>query len=267
METKANYVAVGAFTVLVFMAAFAFVYWIARVDTGGESARLDIMIEGSVTGLAVGSPVKFNGIDVGKVTGLRFDASNPRAVIAQSTVRRDLPITAGTRAVLGFTGLTGIAHVELEGGDANQPNVFELADEAGTDATITADPSAVNNLLATAQDIFTRADTVLTELEGLVADSREPLRQTLENASKVTDALAANADGVDEFLNGLGDLGKTLDTVASTLDRSLGGIDRLVAEVKPEDVREVVADVRRFSDNLGSASDDFSAILGCRAWR
>lgn len=261
METKANYVAVGAFTVLVFMAAFAFVYWIARVDTGGESARLDIMIEGSVTGLAVGSPVKFNGIDVGKVTGLRFDASNPRAVIAQSTVRRDLPITAATRAVLGFTGLTGIAHVELEGGDATQPNVFAVADESGGVATITADPSAVNNLLATAQDIFNRADTVLTELEGLVVDSREPLRQTLENASKVTDALAANADGVDDFLKGLGDLGKTLDTVALTLDRSLAGIDRLVAEVKPEDVRAVVADVRRFSDNLGTVSDDFGEIL------
>ncbi len=262
METKANFVAVGAFTVLVFAAAFAFVYWIARIDTGGDTAKLDLMIEGSVTGLAVGSPVKFNGIDVGKIISLRFDASNPRAVIAQAEVRRDLPITQATKAVLGFTGLTGIAHVELEGGDATLPNVFAIADESGGIATITADPSAVNNLLATAQDIFTRADTILTELEGLVGDSREPLRQTLENASKVTDALAANSEGIDDFLTGLGGLGKTLDTVATTLDRSLSGIDKLVAEIKPEDIKAVVADVRQFSGNLGALSEDFDEILG-----
>ncbi|MEO1746388.1 MAG: MlaD family protein, partial [Pseudomonadota bacterium] len=70
METKANYVAVGAFTVLIVAAAIAFVLWFTRVDTGGESAQLNIVIEGSVTGLSVGSPVKFNGIDVGQVRSI-----------------------------------------------------------------------------------------------------------------------------------------------------------------------------------------------------
>jgi len=205
METKANYVAVGAFTILVFAAAFAFVYWVARVDTGGETAQLNIVIEGSVTGLANGSFVKFNGIDVGRVTRLSFDAANPRIVIAEAQVRRDLPITNSTSAVLSFTGLTGIAHIELEGGDANQPNVFAIAEEAGQTATITADPSAVNDLLATAQDIANRADSILTEFEDFVTEARAPLTQALDDVTQVTGALAANADGVDAFLGGMGD--------------------------------------------------------------
>ena len=131
METKANYVTVGAFTLLVFLAGFAIVYWVARVDTGGQTSRLDVVIEGSVTGLGVGSLVKFNGIDVGKVTGLSFDEANPRLVIARTVVSGDLPISRSTKAQLGSTGLTGIAFIEFQGGDPNEPSIFDLAEQQG----------------------------------------------------------------------------------------------------------------------------------------
>ncbi|WP_306119354.1 MULTISPECIES: MlaD family protein [unclassified Roseitalea] len=261
METKANYVAVGAFTVLVFAAAFAFVYWVARVDTGGETARLNIVIEGSVTGLAQGSFVKFNGIDVGKVTRLSFDASNPRIVIAEAQVRRDLPITRSTKAVLSFTGLTGIAHIELEGGDADQPNVFTLAERRGEVATITADPSAVNDLLATAQDIADRADSILSEFEGFVAEARTPLTRAVNNVTEVTDALAANAGQLDEFLSGMGELGGSLDTLAVALEKTLSGADRLIAAVDPAEVDAIVGDVRRFTGNLSETSGELDAMV------
>ncbi len=261
METKANYVAVGAFTVLVFAAAFAFVYWVARVDTGRDTAPLDIIIEGSVTGLATGSFVKFNGIDVGRITQLSFDAGNPRVVIARAQMRTDLPITASTRAVLSFTGLTGIAHIELEGGDANQPNVFQIAAEDDAVASITADPSAVNDLLATAQDIADRADSILSEVEEFVAEARAPLTQALNNVTEVTDALAANADGIDQFLAGMGELGGSLDTLAVALEGTLSGVNQLIAAVDPAEIDAIVGDVRRFASNLGETSEQFETLV------
>lgn len=261
METKANYVAVGAFTVLVFAAAFAFVYWVARVDTGGQSARLDVVIEGSVTGLAVGSVVKFNGIDVGKVTGLGFDPENPRVVIAESQVRRDLPITAQTRAVLSFTGLTGIAHIELEGGAIGVSSVFDIAEEDGSTATITADPTPLNDLLATAQDIADRADSILSEVETFVAEARAPLTRAVDNVTQISDALAANSGRIDEFLNGMGELGGSLDVVAATLERTLAGLDQLIAAVEPEDVTTIVAEVRDFATDLNRASDELDTLM------
>ena len=261
METKANYVAVGAFTVLVFAAAFAFVYWIARLDTGGETARLNIVIEGSATGLANGSAVKFNGIDVGKIERLGFDAGNPRVVIAEGIVRRDLPITQATGAVVSFTGLTGVAHIELEGGDVDKPNVFQLAEEGGAVATITADPTPLNDLLATAQDIADRADNILSEVEGFVSDARGPLTDAVGNVTEISDALAANAGRIDEFLTGIGALGSSLETVAGSLERTLAGADALIAAVDPDDVRAIVSEARSFAEDLNRASTDLEGLV------
>ncbi|MEM9999268.1 MAG: MlaD family protein [Pseudomonadota bacterium] len=260
METKANYVAVGTFSLIVILATFGFIYWLYSVDTGAESAELNIVIEGSVTGLTNGSPVKFNGIDVGAIRRIDFDADNPRQVIARAVVRRDLPISTETTAVLAFTGLTGIAHIELAGGNIMVDNVFQIAEDAGQTATIKADPSAVTDLVATAQDIFTRADSVLTELESFVSSASGPLTETLENSSRITSALAENADEVDQFLGGIGALGETLEGVTGALNNTLQGVDNLLAAVSPEDVEAMVSDVRGITSNLNEASGDFEEL-------
>jgi phospholipid/cholesterol/gamma-HCH transport system substrate-binding protein len=268
METKANYVTVGAFTLLILLVGFALVYWVARMDTGGQTTRLDVVIEGSVTGLGVGSLVKFNGIDVGKVTGLSFDELNPRTVIARTVVSRNLPISSETKAVLGFTGLTGIAHIELEGGSIDRPNIFQLAEEQGIVATIEADPSAVNNLLATAQDIFDRTDRVLTELEGFVSEARKPLATTLDNAAVFSEALKDNAENIDKFLEGIGGVGEALADVSGKLDGTLKGIEQLLAAVDPDKVSSIVdnvdvftADMRDVSAQIQGVADSVSKVV------
>lgn len=262
METKANYVTVGAFTLLIFLAGFIIVYWVARVDTGGETTRLNVVIEGSVTGLGVGSLVKFNGIDVGKVTGLSFDENNPRIVIARTVVSRSLPISRSTKAVLGSTGLTGIAYVEFEGGDPTEPSIFELAEQAGTVPTVKADPSAVNDLLATAQDIFNRTDRILDTLEQTVTDMRTPLHETVENAATFSRALKDNADQIDSFLEGIGGVGEALRDVSAKLDASLKGVESLLAAVDPEKITSIVDNVDGFTANLSGVSDQFETIVG-----
>ncbi|MFZ2101080.1 MAG: MlaD family protein [Oricola sp.] len=260
METKANYVTVGAFTLLVFLAGFALVYWVARVDTGGQTARLDVVIEGSVTGLGVGSLVKFNGIDVGKVTGLSFDEKNPRIVIARTVVARNLPISKATKAVLGFTGLTGIAHIEFEGGDTAETSIFDLAEQQGTVATVQADPSAVNNLLATAQDIFDRTDSILSKLEGFVDEVNGPLADTIGNVEVFSKALKDNADQIDSFLAGIGGVGDALKDMSGKLDGTLQGVENLLAAVDPEKVTSIVDNVDTFTADLKDISSQVKGV-------
>lgn len=261
METKANYVTVGAFTLLVFLAGFAIVYWVARVDTGGQTSRLDVVIEGSVTGLGVGSLVKFNGIDVGKVTGLSFDASDPRIVIARTLVKSNLPISASTQATLGSTGLTGIAHIEFKGGNITEPSIFELAEQQGAVPTIKADPSALNDLLATAQDIFNRTDRILSTLESAVGDIQKPLNTTLENAATFSEALAKNSDKIDTFLDSVGSVGQTLADVSGKLDGTLKSVEGLLAAVEPEKLSSIVDNVDGLTANLKSVSDQFQDVV------
>lgn len=261
METKANYVLVGLFTVALFAATMLFAWWLRTVNTGPDAARLDIVIQGSVTGLEIGSPVKFNGINVGKVTGLAFDATNPDAVIAQTKVSRNTPIKPSSRAFLGFTGLTGIAHVELEGGSADEQTVFVIADELGVTPAMRADPSALTDIIATAQRVFGRVDNVLDQVEGFVADARTPLTATLQNVERFSGALADNSDQIDTFLANVGRVGESLGTVSDDLETLVQNVDRVVTAVEPERVQSIVSNVETFTGGLSTISDDAGELI------
>ena len=102
METRANYVLVGFFTVLVILAAFGFVYWTANIGDRGETAVLRFRIPGSASGLSRGSAVLFNGVKVGDVRRVYLDLSNPSVAIADAEVDRLTPITQSTKADVGL---------------------------------------------------------------------------------------------------------------------------------------------------------------------
>ena len=85
METRANYVLVGFFTVLVILAAFGFVYWSANIGDRGETAVLRFRIPGSASGLSRGSAVLFNGVKVGDV---RAEADIPCALHLQPALQQ-----------------------------------------------------------------------------------------------------------------------------------------------------------------------------------
>lgn len=262
METKANYVIVGAFTVVLFLAGMAFAWWLRSGATGPDAVELDVIIEGSVTGLEISSPVKFNGINVGKVTALRFDPQNPNIVIARTTVPNTLPITPSTRAVLGFTGLTGIAHVEFEGGNLEEQTVFQLAEEAGQAVpTVRADPSAINDIIATAQDVFKRVDSVMGEVELFFGEAREPLTRTLENTERFSASLAENSQQIDQFLEGVGSLGETLAEVSTDIEQVLQTVDGLARAINPDEVGDIVSNIETFTGTLEGLSNDVSALV------
>ena len=67
MEREANYVAVGAFVLLVLAMAILFVYWYSDARDQRTFKRYEIYFDGSVSGLAVGGQVRYLGVDVGRV--------------------------------------------------------------------------------------------------------------------------------------------------------------------------------------------------------
>ncbi|MBN9046440.1 MAG: MCE family protein [Rhizobiales bacterium] len=269
METKANYVLVGIFTLIVSLLAFGFVYWIARFGEARDSTPLDVRIPGSVTGLSVGSQVLFNGIKVGDVRRLHLDETNPAFVIVQTRVNASTPITRSTAATLGFQGLTGQAYIELKGGRLDEPNLLTEAARENTVARIDADPSAVNNLLATAQDIFARANSVLSELEGFTKDVRGPLTQTINNTKVFTDALAKNAKVVDELGANAGNINQIITDAKDMMDRlnkaSVHVNDILVKTDKmlsTSDKDSVAAQAKATLESIRQTSDNLNKRLG-----
>ena len=182
METRANYVIVGIFTLVAILAAFAFVYWTAAIGDRGETTLLRVRIPGSASGLGRGSLVLFNGVKVGDVKRVYIDVDNPTVAIADTEIDRLTPITKSTQADIGLAGLTGQANIELKGADPKEVKLLDQAEKEGKVAEIVANPSAVTNLLQTAQNIFTRADKVLSRARRLhqgcsrAADADRPER-------------------------------------------------------------------------------------------
>ncbi len=261
METKANYVIVGIFTLVALMTAFAFIYWTAAIGDRGETALLRIRIPGSASGLTRGSLVMFNGVKVGDVTRVYIDVSNPTVAIADTQVDRITPISKSTTAVIGIAGLTGQANIEIKGTDKGEANLFDEAEAKGEVAEIVADPSAVTNLLERAQTIFNRADTVLAQLEGFTKDARGPLIKTVQNAEKFSDALARNSAGIDKFLESVASLSDELAGVSGKVEGTLNAAESILKAVDPKKVEAVVANVDKFTKDLATTSSQFDETV------
>jgi phospholipid/cholesterol/gamma-HCH transport system substrate-binding protein len=258
METRANYIIVGIFTLVAVVSAFAFIYWTAAIGDRGETSLLRVRIPGSASGLGRGSAVLFNGVKVGDVQRVYIDVTNPSVAIADTLIDRLTPITRSTRAVIGIAGLTGQANIEIKGSDIQEPNLLEEAEVNGTVAEIVADPSAVTNLLQKAQDIFARADSVLGNLEGFANDARGPLTETVQNAQKFSGALARNADGIDKFLDSVAKLSDELAGVSGKLDGTLKAAEDILKAVDPKKIETVVGNVEKFTSDLAATSDQFN---------
>jgi phospholipid/cholesterol/gamma-HCH transport system substrate-binding protein len=138
METRANYVVIGAFTMAAVVGAFLFVMWIAGYTTPGGHRTFQVVFNGSVSGLSNGANVNFNGIKVGEVTHLTFSRSDPHQVVADIDVSADAPIDRNTKARLETAGITGAAAVALLGGST--PGA-PLVGENGQGAIIYAEQS------------------------------------------------------------------------------------------------------------------------------
>ncbi|SFI69809.1 MlaD family protein [Aerobium aerolatum] len=262
METRANYVIVGIFTLVTVLAAFAFVYWTSGLGDRVETSTVRFRIPGSASGLSRGSAVLFNGIKVGDITRVYIDVANPTVAIADAVVDRLTPITRSTQADVGLAGLTtGQANIELRGGNPSEPNLLEQAEEQGTITEMTANPSAVSNLLESAQNIFRRTDSILTDLERLAGDARQPITKTLQNVEAFSEALSNNAEGIDAFLASVTAMSKTLTGVSERLDSTLAGAEELIRSVDTEDVTAAVHNVRQFTQRLDEASTDLNQIM------
>lgn len=261
METRANYIAVGVFTLAALLAAFAFVYWTSQIGGPGATAQITVRIPGSAAGLGRGSPVLFNGVRIGDVRSVRFDRANPGVAFADTVVIKSAPITETTRASIGIQNLAGLAYIEFSGGNPDAPSIIETAEETGTIPMVTADPSAVTNIIDTVESIAERADVILGDLAVVVSDIREPVGRSVANIEQFSKALSENADGVDAFLNNFTTLAEQLGTTSGKLGETLDSTNDLIVSLDREKIGETVENIRSFTERLDNAAGNFDTVV------
>ena len=269
METRANYVVIGLFTLAVIAGGFGFVYWFSRAGDGGERATYRVVFDGAVSGLRTGGWVLFNGIKVGEVSDLRLNPQNPRQVVATINVDKAVPLRADTRVGLDFQGLTGIASISIKGGAPNAP---PIAGENGQPATLIADPSATQDVTATIRDVATNAGALVRRVDDILAENRDTVKTTLGNLESFSTTLARNSERLDRIMAGLEDFAggdiksELLDTARSMralsehLDKRTAEISAGLTRFSANGLREYEAlavDARRTLADLGRAIRNF----------
>jgi len=259
METRANYVLIGAFTLAAVVGAFLFLMWISGYGAPGGHRAYQVVFKGSVSGLSTGANVLFNGLKVGEVTHLTFSRSDPHQVVADIDVSSDAPIDDRTKARLETQGLTGAAAVALLG--APNPGA-PLVGQNGRLPVIYAEPTLqLQDILDNVAALSVRATSVLDDTDKLITDNSEPIRSAIANVDQFSKALADNSAGVDAALKSVGELGKQIGPLAARLQTLSDNADRLVQSIDPEKVRSIVDNVQSLSAKGASAVDRADKLL------
>ncbi len=256
METRAHFIAIGAFTLAVVASAFLFVFWMAGYGRTSDLTRYRVVFHGSVSGLARGGVVLFNGLRVGEVKSVEFAPNDPGKVIADVDLDSHIPVRQDTVARLEMQGLTGASAIALSGGS---PDARPLT---GEPPTLRAEPSQIQNLLVNMQNISTRADSVLSRLDKLFADVGPNVADTLKNVDTFSKALDDASGGLPGMMSGIGELGRKIGPLAQRLEKLSDDADKLLGAVDPAKVRKTVDDIEGFTASLGAKDGPTQQALG-----
>lgn len=251
METRANYVLIGIFTLAVVFGAFAFVWWIERVGDLGGRASYEIVFDSSVSGLRAGAPVNFNGIRVGEVSGLRLDREDPRKVVVTVSLAESVPVRSDTRASLEYQGLTGIASVAMTGGKMDAP---PLVAEAGAPPRMMAEGGQIQDLMSGAKQIMGRIDSIATRIDRLLGDNEERLDQAIKDISQFTSVLSARSADADTLISNAAELAAKLNNMADKFDNVLTAVQGFTGDKENQgfmaNASEAARSVRELADSL-----------------
>jgi len=255
METRANYVLIGIFTLAVVFGGFGFVWWLERAGEGGGRATYEIVFDSSVSGLRPGAPVQFNGIRVGEVNALNLDAKDPRKVVVTVGISAAAPIRSDTRASLEYQGLTGIASVAMSGGRMDAP---PLVAEAGSPPRILAEGGQIQDLMTGAKQIMGRIDSIAARIDRLLGDNEERLDQAIKDVSKFTSVLSERSDDASALISNASELAAKLNKMADRFDSVLQSVEEFTGSKDNQgfmaSASEAAKSVRQLADTLSKTA-------------
>ncbi|WP_299397788.1 MlaD family protein [Pelagibius sp.] len=284
METRANYIMVGLFVLLLAFGLLGFVLWLAKFQFEQEFARYDIVFESAVTGVKEGSAVRYQGVRVGEVIRVDLDEDRPTAIRVRIEVEKRTPVRADSKATLELEGLTGGRYVLLTGGS---PEAAPLEPPEGRNlAEIPPGVSSFEEVLEGAPEVLENVNLLLRRAQLLLSDTNlRNIEQLIANLSAVTGAVAKNSDNIDQLIadaaltmenlrdatgsleamagsleSNVGELTERAGTTLESFESMAGSIDREVT-LTSADARDLIQSLQVTADNLADASTQLEAMI------
>jgi phospholipid/cholesterol/gamma-HCH transport system substrate-binding protein len=245
MEREANYVAVGAFILLVVAMAVGFVLWYTDANDQRDYELYEIYFTGSVSGLDRGSPVRYLGVDVGRVRRLSIDRRDASRIVAVVEIDREAPISSATRASLGLQGVTGLLFINLK----EVPNVNKAVPLAQGERypVIESIASDFDVFLSSLPELMGRANELLARVGQVFSDENlQGLADTVRNLHAATTGLPQTSQNITKLVNDMRGAVSEINGAA----QSLRGISE---DARPE-VKNALERLTETANNLAEAS-------------
>jgi phospholipid/cholesterol/gamma-HCH transport system substrate-binding protein len=266
METRANYVLIGAFVLIAAAALALFTLYIAGTPLNKDYSTYDVVFEGPVNGLTEGGEVRFNGIKVGEVRRLQLDRTDPNRVIARIVVSAETPVRVDSIAQLNFLGITGVTFIQILAGSPDQPLL--VSKDFQEPPVIRTERTALDELFQGGQDLLTvTGDTINRLNEALSEENVAHVTKILENVEAVTEKLAKNGGAIDQATNALRSIDKAATSIASageTIDGlAKGDAAELIANANEalKGLGPAIGDVRKSMANINGAVAQINTSL------
>lgn len=259
MTTRTEKFRLGVFVVVSSTIVIAVFITLAGIELMEASDMYKAQFDETVSGLEIGAQVKYNGVRVGQVAGIK---NNPEKIV-QVTVLLELdegtPVKTDTEAVLTSMGITGLKFVELAGGS----DETALVPPGGT---IKAGHSFMGSMEGKAEDIAVKVELAVSKVNAVLSENNiahfNDILLSLKGLSRGADTLLdANDDKVAVIIDDLTRVSKDLEKGMASAGRSAETVEEILVDSKPE-VAAILANVNRTTTSIRITVERFAQVDG-----
>ena len=227
MENRSHALIAGLFVIVLSMAVAITAKWLSGETA--DHAHYILMSEGSVSGLNPQAAVRFRGVKVGKVENIGFDPENSRFIQIRIGVDRNVPLTKGVFAQLGYQGVTGLAYVQLDD-DGNQPELLQT-NEVDL-AHIPMRSSTLENIVYSGQDLLNSVNETVKKMNLLLNEqNQERFSHILENMEGASSSFGSFTDQLQPNLKSLPELTSETSSLLKNANQLVNNINQIVEKV------------------------------------
>ena len=257
METRSNYIMVGAVTVALLAGTLLFIVWLAGLSNK-ETKCFDIYFSHGVGGLNKGSNVSFSGVPVGQVNKISLLPNRPEFVWVRISVDEQTPVLQGTTAQIHGVGFTGVSEIQLTGAMRGSSPISQLGPQGCP--VVPSSEGGLGALLNSAPELIDRIQRLTERLTELMSDKNQnAIADILENVDHTTKVLADHAPELADTLADMRVAVRNAGIAAQHVTALTDSTNRLVVEQgepAAQDLRKSIASIQAASDNLNAMISD-----------
>ncbi len=210
----------------------------------------------SVTGLFEGSPVKYQGVEVGRVSRILVNPRDINSILVYTKVSKGFSVKKDMTATLMYMGVTGQKFVELSGGSNESENLEsngEIMPRRG--------------LGEKAEDIVSNIDHAVQGISNLLdIENQKKISLFLENVEKsseiLSDVLETRKESLEESVTNIQKASRSFSDVTENLRKVTEDLGKITEKMEASSGEAFDNINKRFSDEeMGKVLNNLQAFI------